>query len=267
LASHQKGTCEAFLKSTEMISWIEGSNLRLWCVGIRMSLPSPFPRLACLFANHWNSKLDLAKPCSRKLGHHQIQWCLANDIARAVLLDSLQATCAANPNVGVAAMFCNYKEPQAHTTVNLIAALWRQLAYKSDLTTNALELYARNAAQGTRPSLDETYNVFRSELDRYSKVYIVVDALDELDELEQNFLLEKLCQCPKVNIFITSRLKPGGKWSGNFQLAEISPRQEDIRLYLSERITTQPRIRAHVANDAALHEEIVSSIESHAGGM
>jgi hypothetical protein len=145
--------------------------------------------------------------------------------------------------------------------------MWWQLAYKSDLTTNALELYARNAAQGTRPSLDEICSVFQSELDRYSKVYVIVDALDELDELEQDFLLEKLCKYSKVNLFIASRLKPGDKWSGDFQLAEINPRPEDIRQYLSGRIGTEPRIRAHVANDASFREEIISSIERQAQGM
>jgi len=197
----------------------------------------------------------------------KIQYWLANDLVRAVLFDNLQIKCTSNPDIGVAAIFCNYKESQAHTTANMVAAVWWQLAYKSDLTTKALELYARNAAQGTTPSVDEICSVFQSELDRFSKVYVIVDALDELDELEQEFLLEKICKYSKINLFITSRLKPGDRWSGNFQLAEISPRSDDIRLYLSERIRTEPRIRAHVAKDASLREEIISSIEKQAQGM
>jgi hypothetical protein len=149
----------------------------------------------------------------------------------------------------------------------MVAAVWWQLAYRSDLTTDALELYARNTAQGTRPDVDEICSVFQSELDRFSKVYVIVDALDELDELEQDFLLEKLCKYSKVNLCVTSRLKPGDRWSGDFQLAEISPRSDDIRLYLSERIRIEPRIRAHVAKESSLREEIISSIERQAQGV
>ncbi|KAH6871653.1 ankyrin repeat-containing domain protein [Thelonectria olida] len=161
----------------------------------------------------------------------------------------------------------DYKETLVQTCTNLVAAVWRQLAYKSDLSNEALKLYTGNVALGTRPSFDEIFGLFEMEVKRYSKMHIVVDALDELEEQGRELLLNKLCEYPNINVFVTSRLKPEVKWSNSFQLAEIEPLLEDIRFYLSERIDREPGIQAHVKKDASLREDIVSSIEAQAQGM
>jgi hypothetical protein len=83
-------------------------------------------------------------------------------------------------------MYCNYKEKDIQTLVNLIGSLWMQLIQnRASISTDAEDLYKSHVDKGTHPTPDEVLKAFQSELSRYSKVFVIVDALGEFPPGDQ----------------------------------------------------------------------------------
>jgi hypothetical protein len=97
--------------------------------------------------------------------------------------------------VGVAYPYCNYKRQAEHTTPNLLAAVLKQLVQDRPSITQLLSgLYDHHQVRRTRLSPEETVSVLPSMLGNYSKVYVVIDALDECPERDgTRSQLLKLC--------------------------------------------------------------------------
>lgn len=67
--------------------------------------------------------------------------------SRAVLFRKLRADFAANPDIGVAAIFCSYQDRENQTTPNLIGAVWRQLASEPALTEVVRRVYDEKSSK------------------------------------------------------------------------------------------------------------------------
>ncbi|KAF7364793.1 NACHT and ankyrin domain protein [Mycena venus] len=104
-------------------------------------------------------------------------------------------------------MYLNHKETQIQTPSNLLAALWRQLVLGKviSIESQVQKLY-QNSEKHPRPTLTDICELLSLEVAQWSKVYIVVDALDECPEDERMVLLERLTTMgPTVNLMLTSR--------------------------------------------------------------
>jgi len=104
----------------------------------------------------------------------------------------------------------------------------------------------------------------------YSRVFIVIDALDEcrLSDGSRARLLSELFTLQAnsgANFFATSRFIPEitEKFEGSPPL-EIHTREEDVRRYLGSRISNFP---AFVQRNADLQEEIKTKIVKAVDGM
>ena len=83
-------------------------------------------------------------------------------------------------NAAVAYIYCNYKE-QNQTAINLVASLLQQLVQgQSVISNDIIAIYRRHSRKQTRPSFAEYSELLESEAHRFSKVFIVIDALDEV---------------------------------------------------------------------------------------
>jgi Cdc6-like AAA superfamily ATPase len=111
-----------------------------------------------------------------------------------------------NENLGVACIYLNHKEAENHTPTRLLSGLWRQLVLGKDVGPLPKKLYQQHQEKETSPSLDEVFEVLRSVITEFLKVYIVVDAVDEYPETQRQMLMEYLAELgPTVNLMITSR--------------------------------------------------------------
>ena len=98
-----------------------------------------------------------------------------------------------------------------------------------------------------------------------SKVFIIVDALDECreDDATRALLLQVLRSLPlQVNLMVTSRNLPsiGRDFEGAKRL-HIRAKDDDMKVYIEGRIAFGPR---HLKN---LQEAIVNKIVKNAKGM
>jgi hypothetical protein len=103
----------------------------------------------------------------------------------------------------------------------------------------------------------------------YSKVYIVIDALDEYPEAERHLLLQILAEFgPKLNVLLTSRphITPD-TFFPNTPVLEIRATEKDIRRYVDAQIVNSFRLSAHVKSRPELRQQIESKIVDNVDGM
>ncbi|KAJ7509743.1 hypothetical protein B0H11DRAFT_1846849, partial [Mycena galericulata] len=227
--TRQPGTGGWLLEHARFEQWVNGSPVNLWCCGM---------------------------PGAGKT------------LLASVVVEHLEAR-SKDENIGIACMYLNYHEIDTQTVANLLASLWRQLVVGKDISSLAKELYKRHSEKRTRPRVHELFDVLCSIIGKWSRVYIVVDALDEYPEDERNALIEYLTALgPTVNLMMTSRPHIAtNAFLPNVKTIEIRATEEDIRTYTHERIQKSPRLSMHVKTRPELREEIERKIIGTVDGM
>jgi Cdc6-like AAA superfamily ATPase len=218
-----------FLDSPEFSNWIHGSNPTLFCPGI---------------------------PGAGKT------------IMAATTIDHLSRTLPRN-TIGVAYIYCNYKEKANRNTTSLLAAILKQLVQaRPSIAEPVRRLY--NNPDRTRPSLEEILSALQSILTNYSSVYIVVDALDECQENDgtRSQLLAELrdLQCKAdMRLMVTSRFIPDIE--NEFRLAlrlEVRASDEDVKRFVIGQIYRLPRC---IQRDSELQRFVQDKIVKAVDGM
>ena len=108
-------------------------------------------------------------------------------------------------------MYFDYAEQRQQTYERLLADLLSQLVRLRDRVTPEVEaIYNSLMAKGLPPGPDEYIDMIKSEIETFTQVFIVVDALDEcLDEPPEHTAISfvrALDQLPKrTRILFTSR--------------------------------------------------------------
>ena len=174
--------------------------------------------------------------------------------------------------MAVLCIYFNYKEQIEQTACNLIGSLLKQLiADQSEASADLTSLYRDHINRRTRPELDELVSITKSEIKSYSKVFIVVDALDECPEdngVRQRMLTELRSLAANVNLMFTSRYLTAieQEFHGANRL-DIQAHHDDVREYVRGRISHEHRLARHVRTDPDLQENIVTTIVDKARGM
>ena len=185
-------------------------------------------------------------------------------------MNHLQTIFAGN-NVAVLCIYCNFKEQSEQTVSNLVASLLKQLIEDSpEVHDNIKSLYERHKDQRARPTLGEFQQVLISEIKMISKVFIVVDALDECSEADgtRAKLLSVLQSLGFTHLLATAR--PLSSILEDFQgipKLEIHANDHDVQRYIEERIPHEPWLDKHVKGHPLLQEEIIKKIIQNVKGM
>ncbi|KAJ7500122.1 hypothetical protein FB451DRAFT_1430993, partial [Mycena latifolia] len=217
------GTGEWFLAKQRFQQWEAGSGGKLWCRGI---------------------------PGAGKT------------VIASMTVEHLMAKSNAQ-NTGVAWIYLNHKETEAQTPSNLLASIWRQLVVHKSIGSFALELYHQHSEKGTRPSEHEIQQLLRCTLTEYSKVYVIVDALDEYPDEQRHILCKHLVAMgPTVNLMLTSRPHI---YLGD-EAVDIYAQDDDVWRYVDEQIKISPQLSNHVKAEPGIRQSILS-ISSRANGM
>ncbi|KAF7328204.1 ANK-REP-REGION domain-containing protein [Mycena venus] len=202
-------------------------------------------------------------------------WChgipgAGKTILVSMAVDHLSAKYRNNRDIGIAWIYLNHKEVESQTPSRLLAGLWRQLVLNRDIGSNAKELYQQHREKGTAPSLEEVVEVLHSSLKEFSKVFVIVDAMDEYSNESPTFQREILLQhlaeiSSNVNLLITSRPNISPEPSSFPNLERLA--QEDIQGYIDAQIKLSPLLRRHVQKQPMLQGEIHAKITSTVDGM
>ena len=229
----QAGTGQWLLNSAEFQKWLETSQKTLFCPGI---------------------------PGAGKT------------ILTSAVVNDLTKRFSKNPSVGIAYVYCNFQRRDEQKIDDLLASLLKQLAesYPS-LPGSVKDLYDRHKDKRTRPLLEEISSTLHSVAAKYSRVFIVVDALDECQASDgcRARLLSELFNLQKrhgTNILATSRFIPEvvDQFKGNSELLEIRASREDVERYLEDRIR---QLSSFVQKNRQLQTDIKIGISEAVDGM
>ncbi|CAG8976236.1 hypothetical protein HYALB_00012003 [Hymenoscyphus albidus] len=192
-------------------------------------------------------------------------------ILTSILVEELTSRFHDNENIGIAYLYCNFRRREEQNKNNLLASLLKQLARHQPILPEVVkDLYNRHDAQRTRPSFDEISRSLQSTIAMYSRVFIVIDALDECNVsdgsrttfLSELFSLQTKCT---VNLFATSRF--GTEFSAIFSNSlslEIRASEHDVRRFLDGHILALP---GFVRRSLDLQEEVKGEIVKAVDGM
>ncbi|KAG9250891.1 ankyrin repeat-containing domain protein [Emericellopsis atlantica] len=188
-------------------------------------------------------------------------------VLSSVVIDHLQSL-AEGERIGVAYVYCDYRRVDEQTTRDVLASLLRQLAQGlASIPRPLKELYT---ACRTKPRVDQLLAMITSITGLYSKVSIVVDALDEARETDgfrQQLIssLHAIQADGKTKLFLTSRFNPDviGMLETS-RTIEIRATPDDVKLYLEGHMSQLP---AFVGRSPALQDEVKTGISNAVDGM
>jgi Cdc6-like AAA superfamily ATPase len=192
-------------------------------------------------------------------------------ILTSIVVEELSTRFENNGNIGIAYLYCNYQRQYEQKPEDLLASILKQFIQEQPSIPNSVKtLYDRHKNKRTRPSLNEIAETLQSVAAAYSRVFIIVDALDECqvsDGYQQRFLSELFNLQTKcgANLFATSRpiLSIEKEFGGNSKL-EIRASEEDVRRYLDGHMF---RLPGFVVRSHELQEEIKMNIVKAVDGM
>jgi Cdc6-like AAA superfamily ATPase len=197
-------------------------------------------------------------------------------ILTSAVIDSLTQRFQDDPDTGIAYVYCNFQRVHEQKVDDLLASLLKQLAESCPTLPTEVEcLYTQHKlAKISRPSLEDILTTFYAVANRYRRIFIIVDALDELCQTVSNQcrtkFLSKLFELQTrhgINILATSRSDPeivDHFTSRGSRLLEICARPEDVARYLAGHIGG---LRSFVQLDRELKEEVKNVIAEAADGM
>lgn len=228
----QPGTCQWLLDSAEYQSWLNIGKQTLFCPGI---------------------------PGTGKT------------ILTSVVVDHLITRFQNDQTVSIVYIYCSFQRKDEQKYDNLLASLLKQLAQSQNPLPKAIrDLYNRHRKKRTCPSSDEISRLVRTVASLFSRVFVVVDALDEYqasDGCRESFISElfNLQTHSTTSIFATSRFVP--EVTSKFDkctILEIRANDDDVKRYLEVHMKGLP---SFAQLDRQLQEEVKTGISEAADGM
>ncbi|KAI9148819.1 putative ankyrin repeat protein [Paramyrothecium foliicola] len=231
LAKREPGTGTWFLETKEFCDWSETPGRTLFCPGI---------------------------PGAGKT------------VMTAVVVEHLQRKFRKDPNVGIAYLYCNFKRQDEQTVRHFFTSLLKQLAQAlPTLPPEMRQHYSDHEKSNTQPGIHEVLDFLQSVIGKYSRVFIVVDALDEIQANDRRAsLLEGLTKFQdkfKINIFATSRSDPETQARLKLKdVLEIRAAGKDVQAYLRSHAS---KLCDFVQLNPELLEKVINGIARSVDGM
>ena len=192
-------------------------------------------------------------------------------ILTAVVIDDIYSRFHCDTTVGIAYLYCDFRRQQEQNLKSLLASMLRQLAQQQpSLPDHVQTLYKEYRDKPKRPSQNEISSALRYVIAVYSKVFIIIDALDECQVIDgcRTGLLDEIFDLQEragANIFSTSRYHPEicKRFKESISL-EIRAKDEDVQTYLAGNIA---RLPSFVLSKPDLLDDIKATISKAVDGM
>ncbi|KAJ5824902.1 hypothetical protein N7447_007242 [Penicillium robsamsonii] len=230
----QEGTGLWFLESSEFLQWLSRPKATILCAGI---------------------------PGSGKT------------VISSIVADFLSTKFEADPKVQIAQVFCSYQSHSQQSTLDILLSLLRQLAINdSNLFASIEEMHEKHAKKRTRPKAMEVEELLLKSALVYTKVFVIIDALDEYcsskpdqidDLLSTLFRLEQKMQ---LSIFATSRFN--SEIQIHFKsclFKEIRTQDGDLLMYVNRRIPQL--VRSKISRYPETQQEVRRCLLESSNGM
>ncbi|RXW14148.1 hypothetical protein EST38_g11707 [Candolleomyces aberdarensis] len=174
---------------------------------------------------------------------------------------------------GTLADRCQYKVPAS--PAEILSTFLRQLFEEDHEGVSAIiePIYLEWLSKSNPLSEEQTIDILGKVFGLFQKVYIVVDALDELKENTRNRLLRLLASLPKGNLFLTSRpMNPESNVLAQLLNREVDYLQiadknrGDIATFVSTTLKNNLRLSSIAPTESAT-ENILTKMNQKSSGM
>jgi NACHT domain len=158
----------------------------------------------------------------------------------SIVIDHLFKKFRNDPGIGIAFVYCNFRQQQEQRLIDLFSSLLKQFSRGHPLLPECVtKLHKDHERNQTRPSFDEISSALYSVIVNCSRAFIIIDALDEcsgVDRVLSQFMEELFSLQVKTgsSVFATSRPIlgiPKDFESRGSSILEIRARDEDMRRY------------------------------------
>jgi ankyrin repeat domain-containing protein 50 len=197
---------------------------------------------------------------------------LITRISSSVVIDYLRKKFHGQ-TVGIGCIFCNHKEQQDQTASYLISSLLKQfIEEQKDFPAEVTALYKTHKKYQTRPSFSEYSTLLQSVVTVFSKVFIVIDALDECTESgnTRRSIIDatKSLLSKEAHIMVTSRKLPQiESLCKEWLQVEIRAKDQDIWLYLDAHIEDESELVDVIQDNPEIRNHIIKTIVQKSQGM
>ena len=178
--------------------------------------------------------------------------------------------------IGVGHIYFEYQEQKQQTVLAVVATLVKQLLSQIPQTEFPKDIEAKYREKKTQhASADDLTDMLLSMPKRFARrVFVVCDALDEMDRCDQRDHLLPLFHKLKnsgIALFLTTRPHPVDvqKSFRDESIIELVPKIDDIIAYVQGRVSTH-QVFARAQQDpslSSLYGQAVSKIVDSAEGM
>ena len=187
-------------------------------------------------------------------------------------------------DVCIAYVYCDYKDQENQTTLNLLSSITKQFALQcKQLPEQVKELYVKHKNGQSLPSLEDYSKLLTILSNGFRRSFILIDALDELPNVEDGRpvfeidIVKHLYELQRVmtskvgcSLFLTSRENVQiEKQLDNCRRIDIYAAESDIRLYIESQICDSHKFRyaKDLARSPELGDRIISTLVGKATGM
>ena len=148
-------------------------------------------------------------------------------------------------SAAVVGLYCDFLSQQEQSTINMLGAILKQLASRGDIPEHIREAFqkAKKEFGGRGLRLPDMREILKKTITSLQRIFVCIDALDEISPKHRRGLLESLQEIaqvsPNVRIFLTGRPHIDDEIVESFSKAvkiPISPTQDDIKSYLEMRL-------------------------------
>ena len=162
----------------------------------------------------------------------------------SLVIDSL-CDKARGKNAAVMGLYCDFLSQQEQSTINLLGAILKQLSSRGDIPEDIRGAFrkAKEEFGGGGLRLPDMREILKKTITSRQRIFVCIDALDELSPKHRRELLESLQEIaqesPNVRIFLTGRPHIDDEIVECFSKVvkiPISPTQDDIKSYLEMRL-------------------------------
>ncbi|KAL2069546.1 hypothetical protein VTL71DRAFT_14225 [Oculimacula yallundae] len=178
-----------------------------------------------------------------------------------------------NTSIGLAYIYLDFRQPD-QTPERILASIIYQLVLGVDAVPSALkQAFDRGVSRGrVSPDLYEVSGLLSQVVLLFEKVFVIIDALDELPELHREVVVMEILKVQErhgICFFATSRHIPGiiDMFEG-FPTLFIRAAEEDIRCMVEYRLAQSGnRLGNLFQKKPGLRDQIANSIIREADGM
>ena len=194
---------------------------------------------------------------------------LTRNCISSLVIDTLCEQ-ACGQNIAVLSLYCDYQAHKDQSAVNMIGSLVRQVALGEvgmGEIRDAFQKSRQGGGKGLR--LPEMLGLLVKTIGSFKRVYICVDAIDELLPQHRSELLRALRQiiqeAPSTRLFLTGRPHIRGELdrylTEGAYLIHIVPDKRDIAIYLSRKMDDDDARDPHLMTENLKNDIMKTMLE------